>query len=56
MFNLLLMLFFQMFSPLELDIRDFGAHIRILREISSLEPAPKAWNPKSRSENEDINL
>ena len=26
-----------------------GLHIRILREISSLEPAPKVWTPKSSS-------
>ena len=43
-----------MFSPLELEILHLGPEIRILREISSLEPAPKVWNPKSWSEKEDV--
>ena len=42
------------YPPLELEIRQFGSEIRILREISPLEPAPKVWNPKSRSENEEV--
>ena len=42
-----------MFFPLELEIRHFGPQIRILREISSLEPAPKVWKLKSWSENEE---
>ena len=45
---------FPMLTPLELEIRHFGREIRILHEISSLEPAPQVWSPKSRSENEEI--
>ena len=37
-----------MFSTLELKFEYFGVQIRILREISCLEPAPNVWNPKSR--------
>ena len=35
-------------STLELKNKKFGPQIRILREVSSLEPAPKVWKPKSR--------
>ena len=34
---------------LELRNNKFRPQIRILREISSLEPVPKVWKPKSRS-------
>ena len=40
-----------MFSTLELKNKKSGPQIRILREISSLEPAPKVWKSKSRSKN-----
>ena len=43
-----------MFSPLELKNKDFGPQIRILRELSSLEPAPQVWKPKSRSKNQSF--
>ena len=36
-------------SMLELKNKECERGTRILREISSLEPAPKVWNPKSRS-------
>ena len=35
---------------LELNNKNFGPQIRIIREVSSLEPAPKCRSPKSRSE------
>ena len=38
-----------MFSTLELKFGYFGVQTQILREISSLESAPKVWNPKSKS-------
>ena len=37
------------FSTLELKNDKNEPQIRILREISSIEPAPKVWKPKSRS-------
>ena len=42
---------FPKFSTLELKHTKHGPQIRILREISSLEPAPIFWKPKSRSKN-----
>ena len=42
---------FPTFSAWELRNKVNGPQIRILREISSLEPAPKVWKPKSRSKN-----
>ena len=46
---------FSYVSPLELELRHFGPlEIRILHGICFLEPAPKLWNPKCRSENEDL--
>ena len=44
---------FPKFSTLELINNQFGPSTRILREISSLEPAPKVWTSKSRSKNID---
>ena len=41
-------------STLERKNKEFGPQIRILREISSLEPAPKVWKPMSRSKNSDV--
>ncbi len=49
-------LVFLIFLPLGGWIGDFGPEIQILREISSLEPAPKLWQLKSWSENEDFFL
>ena len=45
-----------MFWPLDTGIGYFWPQIRILREISSLEPAGNVQNPKSRSENDEINF
>ena len=45
------MFVFPIFWSLDAGIGDFWPQIRILREISSLEPAPKVWKPKSRSQN-----
>ena len=42
--------------PLDAGIGYFWPQIRILREISSLEPAGNVQNPKSRSENDEINF
>ena len=41
-------------SMLELTNKKVGPRIRILRETSSLEAAPKVCNPKSSSENEEM--
>ena len=38
----------------ELKNQKLGPQIRILRGISSSEPAPKVWNPKSRSLTRDF--
>ena len=40
--------------PLHTTICTFRPQFRILREISSLEPAPKVKIPESRSEHEEI--
>ena len=40
---------FPIFSTLELKNEKVGPPIWIIHEISSLEPAPKVLNPKSRS-------
>ena len=42
---------FPICSTLEVKSNKIGATIRILHEMPSLEPAPKVWNPESRSEN-----
>ena len=41
-------------STLELRSNTIRSKIQILHAISCLEPAPKVWNPKSRSEHEDF--
>ena len=43
-------------STLELKHDKFGLHIRILHEISSLEPAAKVWKPMSRTTTSDFVL
>ena len=42
--------------PLDAGFRYFWPQIRILREISSPEPAGKVQNPDSRSKNEEFYL
>ena len=46
---LLLDFVFPNFLMLELKNKKFRFQIRILREMSFLEPAPKVWKPKSKS-------
>ena len=41
---------------LELKRKNIGLKIRIIHELSSLEPVPKVCHPKYRSDNEDIYL
>ena len=43
-------------STLELKKKTCGSQIRILYDISSLEPAPKVWKPMSRSINCNFNI
>ena len=47
---------FHAFSMLELNHKVNGPEHRILREVSSLEPAPKIWKLKSRSKNAGFRL
>ena len=41
---------------LELKNKQFGLNTQIIRELSSLEPPPKVWNPKSKSKYEKLIL
>ena len=52
--GIVIVLVFPICSSLELRNKTVGLQIRILREISSLDPAPKVWKPLSRSENWDF--
>ena len=47
---------FHIFSTLELKNKKVGPKIRIICEISSLEPAPTVWNPMYRSPQRDLYL
>ena len=47
---------FHIFLTLELEHKKVGPQIRILRELSSLEPAPKVLIPKSRSPNQELDV
>ena len=47
---------FPYFSILDARTEHFWPQIRILRKISSLEPAGNVPNPDSRSENPEINF
>ena len=49
--KIILVIAFLKISPLVEGTSYFLLQIRNLCEISSLEPAPKVWNPKSRSPN-----
>ena len=44
---------FSYISTLELNNKNIGTQIWILREISSLEPAPNVWKPKPISRQTD---
>ena len=48
-------LVFPKFSTLEVKHQKFGHQIRILRKKSSLEPAPKVWEPMSKSHVREYN-
>ena len=39
---------FPNFLTLELENKNFGLQLRILRDDCPLQPAPQGWNPKSR--------
>ena len=50
------MVVFPNFWALDTGILQIWPNIRILREISSPEPAGKVQNPESRSKNEEIHF
>ena len=46
------MIVFRKFSTLEINNNKFGPQTRIIHDIFSLDPVPKVWNPKSRSQSD----